>query len=86
MGCGCKNQSVGTLGTTENTNFNRLKFYLDNDKFSLFGLLKFLLITPLLLFIIPPIMVTILFKTFVFGQNIDITKHLFFTKDKKKEK
>lgn len=84
MGCGCKNENSEILESSKN--LKNIKYYLDNDKFSLFGSLQFLVVTPIVLLVIPPIIVTMLFKKLVFKQNVDIIKQLVLTKDKKTEK
>ena len=98
MGCGCKNESQFVVENQEITNDKKTilrdinieekveNFLLRKNKFSIFGVILFLLTTPIVVTIVIPITVIILFNKFVFGTNSDPVKLMVFGKDKKPKK
>jgi hypothetical protein len=98
MGCGCKNNSQNVSENQEILNDKRTILNLKNfdqkaesflnrkNKFSIIGVILFLLLSPVMLLIIVPIIFILLFNKLIFGRNTDMIKLVAFTKNKKRKK
>ena len=83
MGCGCKDDGTLLSGETENkisTGQKIKKFLYRKDKFSIVGLILFLILYPIFIFFMLPLTTIVLFNKIVMGRNTDIIKFIAFTK------
>jgi hypothetical protein len=88
MGCGCKNDGTLFSGETEDriTTSTKIKNFLyRKDKFSIVGLLLFLVIYPIFIFFMIPLTTIVLFNKIVMGRNTDIIKFIAFSKNPPKK-
>ena len=89
MGCNCKsdeNNDITLSGSSVSISFKEkfVKILTRKNKFSLFGLIIFLILIPIAICVLMPIVVFILFNKLVLGKNLDITKILNFKNNKVK--
>jgi hypothetical protein len=88
MGCGCKDDGTLFSGETENmiTTSTKIKNFLyRKDKFSIAGLLLFLVLYPIFISFMIPLTTIVLFNKIVMGRNTDIIKFFAFTKNRPKK-
>jgi hypothetical protein len=94
MGCGCKNNSefVVSDGNTNSSTYTIVgkkdftekfgDFLLRKNKFSIFGIFLFFIITPVTLAFMIPIVIIFLFNKLIFGKDTNPVNLIAFSKDK----
>ena len=83
MGCGCKTDELsGSTETTKKTTFKEklTKVLERKNSFSIFGVLLFIIILPITIFISIPILTIILFNKLILGKDTDLIKMIKFFK------
>lgn len=88
MGCGCKTDELsGSTETTKKTTFKEklIKVLERKNSFSFFGVLLFIIILPVTIFISVPILTIILFNKLILGKDTDLIKMIKLFKYKGKK-
>lgn len=91
MGCGCKNDdSIFTSGDTIDKKAyltNKIgKFLYRRGKFSIIGVLLYLILLPIITLFVLPIITIILFNRIVMGKETNLINLIAFSKVKKSKK